>query len=203
MNPKVKISVVYHSGYGHTERVARAVGRGVERSGNVELVMVKVEDIDAHWDDLDQSDAIIMGAPTYMGSLSAQFKTFMDASSRIRYREKRWANKLAAGFTNAGSRSGDKLSSLMQLFLFSAQHHMNWVNLGLPPGHNSTTTTEDVLNRHSFWIGVGTQSDLDAPPELAPPPADLRTAEFLGERVTRAAREVKAGRTVLGNEQRF
>lgn len=199
MDSKVKIAVVYHSGYGHTAKVAEAVGRGVTEVGNADLVMVKVEEVDKYWEELDASDAIIMGAPTYMGSLSAQFKTFMDASSRIRYREKRWANKLAAGFTNAASRSGDKLSSLMQLILFAGQHHMNWVNLGLPPGHNATYTTEDVLNRHSFWIGVGTQADIDSPPEVAPPPADLKTAEFLGARVTQLAREVKVGRQSLSS----
>jgi hypothetical protein len=37
---------------------------------------------------------------TYMGSLSAPFKAFMEATSHLEYAEKRWAGKIAAGFTN-------------------------------------------------------------------------------------------------------
>ena len=45
-----------------------------------------------------------------------------------------WKDKIAAGFTNSGSRSGDKLATLIQLALFAARHGMHWINLGLPPG---------------------------------------------------------------------
>jgi len=75
-----------------------------------------------------------------------------------------WKDKIAAGFTNSGSRSGDKLATLIQLALFAAQHGMHWVNLGLPPANHSTAGSENDLNRLGFWLGAGAQSNTDQGP---------------------------------------
>jgi hypothetical protein len=51
-----------------------------------------------------------------MASVSAPFKAFMDATSNeVMAKGFAWKDKIAAGFTNSGSRSGDKLASLIQL----------------------------------------------------------------------------------------
>ena len=75
------VVVVYHSGYGHTQRMAQAVAQGAD----AELLV-----IDAQgelplggWEALNAADAIIMGSPTYMGNVSWQFKRFADASSKV------------------------------------------------------------------------------------------------------------------------
>ncbi|MDB6141555.1 MAG: flavodoxin family protein [Pseudomonas sp.] len=84
----IKVAVVYHSGYGHTVKVAEAVARGASSIAGVEVQLVKAEDAHLKWSLLDDADAdadadaIIMGTPTYMGSLSAPFKAFMDATSQ-------------------------------------------------------------------------------------------------------------------------
>ena len=104
--------------------------------------------------------------------------------------------KLAAGFTNSGARSGDKLSTLIQLSLFAAQHGMHWINLGLPPANNSSKGSTDDRNRLGIWLGAGAQSNVDQGPDLAPPQSDLDTAKFLGRRVAEAARQFAWGRVV-------
>jgi hypothetical protein len=96
-----------------------------------------------------------------MGSLSAPFKAFMDATSHLQYVEKRWAGKIAAGFSNGASRGGDKQNSLVQLMTFAAQHQMHWVNLGLNYGNNRSYTNEDILNRDSYTLGMAGQADMD------------------------------------------
>lgn len=194
----VRVAVVYHSGYGHTEKQAEAVARGAGGTPDTKCVLIKVEEIDEYWGVLEAADAIIFGCPTYMGSASAQFKMFMDATSNKVFLKARWKDKLAAGFTNSASRSGDKLATLQQLAIFAAQHGMNWVNLGLHAGHNMSTTTEDTLNRHGFYIGAGAQSDADASAEDGAKPADLKTSEHLGARVAAVARQLAAGRRALG-----
>jgi NAD(P)H dehydrogenase (quinone) len=193
-----KVVIVYHSGYGHTLKVAEAVARGAAAIAGVEVAMIKAEDAPQDWELLDGADAIIMGAPTYMGSLSAPFKAFMDATSHLQYVEKRWANKVAAGFTNGASRGGDKQNSFVQLMTFAAQHQMHWVNLGLNYGNNRSYTDEDILNRDSYTLGMAAQSNMDESGETAPPQSDIRTAEFLGRRVAEVTQELVAGRAVLG-----
>ncbi|SFB87269.1 NADPH-dependent FMN reductase [Massilia yuzhufengensis] len=103
--PIVRIAVVFHSGYGHTERFAQAVAQGAEEAG-AQVLLASVEHIDQHWDALERADAIIFGCPTYMGSASAPFKQFMDDSSHRAFAGQKWHNKLAAGFTTAASRAG-------------------------------------------------------------------------------------------------
>jgi len=198
----VKVAVVYHSGYGHTVKVAEAVARGAAGVEGAEVELIEAGVAPQRWQTLDDADAIIMGAPTYMGSLSAPFKAFMDDSSHLQYAEKRWANKIAAGFTNGASRGGDKQNSLIQLMTFAAQHQMHWVNLGLNYGNNRSVTNEEILNRDAYTLGMAAQADMDQGGDVAPPASDLRTAEHLGRRVAEVAQELVAGRAALGRAVR-
>jgi NAD(P)H dehydrogenase (quinone) len=198
MSVPIKVVVVYHSGYGHTVKIAEAVAKGAAMVEGAIVSLIEAEEAPTRWDILDGADAIIMGAPTYMGSLSAPFKAFMDATSHRQYVQKRWANKVAAGFTNGASRGGDKQNSLVQLMTFAAQHQMHWVNLGLNYGNNRSFTNEDILNRDSYTLGMAGQANMDQSGDLAPPASDIRTAEFLGRRVAEVAQELVAGRATPG-----
>ncbi len=195
-----RIAIVYHSGYGHTRRQAEAVKSGVEQVEGAEALLLTVEEAQTRWDDLAVAEAIIFGTPTYMAGVSAPFKVFQDASSRAAMAKGfAWKNKIAAGFTNSGSRSGDKLATLIQIALFAAQHGMHWVNLGLPPANNSSTGSEEELNRLGFWLGAGAQSNVDQGPEAAPPESDLATARHLGRRVAEVTLQFVRGRAETRN----
>jgi multimeric flavodoxin WrbA len=112
------VVVVYHSGYGHTRVMAEAVAAGVERHLGSTCQLIPVEEVDGHWERLHNADAIIFGAPTYMGSASAAFKAFMEATAAF-YLAQPWRDKLAAGFTNSGCLCGDKLNTLLQMAVFA------------------------------------------------------------------------------------
>jgi NAD(P)H dehydrogenase (quinone) len=152
---------------------------------------VRVHDVarldDALWASLQRADAIVFGAPTYMGSPSAAFKAFAEATSKVWANGMGWRDKLAAGFTNSGAISGDKLNSLVDLAVLAAQHGMLWVGLDLYPGWASSTASRDDLNRLGSWLGAMTQANTDQGPDQAPPASDLATAEHLGRRVAAAA----------------
>lgn len=166
------LAIVYHSPYGHTAKVAAFIAQGAMKL-QLTVNSMSIEQID--WDILDQADAIVLGSPTYMGSVSGPFKMFMDSSSK-RWKNRDWQGKLAAGFTNSGGLSGDKLSVLQQINLFAMQHGMLWTGLPLM----STGHTENDLNRLSSSLGLMTQSD-NAPIEITPPQGDLDTAIWFGE----------------------
>ncbi len=192
MTESPKIAVVYHSGYGHTEVIANAVQRGAEEAG-ADAAIIKVgqdgEISDNGWQLLDSADAIIFGAPTYMGSASGPFKTFMDATSRPWFAQK-WKDKLAGGFTVSGSFSGDKLSTLQQFVILAAQHGMVWVSQGVL-GAQSTSIDhqrgEDQINRLGSYIGVMAQAE-NKGTDVTPPSGDVKSAELYGARITDAAK---------------
>jgi len=193
--PFARIAIVFHSGWGHTARLAEAVGTGVGEVEGAEALLMTVEEAQTRWDDLASADAIIFGSPTYMGNVSAAFKAFQEASSKaVMAKGFAWKNKIAAGFTNSGARAGDKLATLVQIALFAAQHGMHWVNLDLPPANNSTKGSEDDLNRLGFWLGAAAQSNTDQGPDLTPPESDLLTARHLGRRVAQVTLQFVRGR---------
>ncbi|MFV5490080.1 flavodoxin family protein [Acinetobacter sp. ASP199] len=168
------LAIVYHSPYGHTAKVAHYIEQGAQQAG-VQVALMNVEQVD--WDVLDAADAIIFGCPTYMGSISAAMKLFMEQSSK-RWLARAWEGKLAAAFTNGGGLSGDKLAVLQQINLFAMQHGMLWAGLPLMPTGRSVTD----LNRMSSFLGLMTQSD-NAPVDVTPPEGDLQTAVLFGEHV--------------------
>lgn len=184
-----KVCVVYHSGFGHTQRVAEAVISGLESVEGTDCQLISATELgedSPNWDVLDAADAIIFGTPTYMGNVSAEMKRFMEQSSG-RWMEMKWADKLAAGFTNSGSQNGDKQNTLITLAIFAAQHGMLWINLNLAPGNNNSSGSIEDLNRLGSSLGAMAQSNIDEGPDVAPLQSDLRTAEHLGERVAKCA----------------
>ncbi|TDC65947.1 flavodoxin family protein [Micromonospora sp. KC207] len=192
-----RVAIAYHSGYGHTARQAQAVESGAASVPGVSATLCNVAVLDeALWQTLADAEAIIFGTPTYMGSQSAVFQSFAEASGPVWARQG-WRDKLAAGFTTSAGVSGDKLNTLSSLAVFAAQHGMHWVSLGLPPGWlYSTTGGVEDLNRLGGFLGAMAQAPSDVGPDDAPATADLRTAEHLGRRVAQVAVELRHGRLV-------
>ncbi|MEV6025132.1 flavodoxin family protein [Streptomyces sp. NPDC052036] len=186
------VAIAYHSGHGHTAVLAEAVREGAAEAG-AQVHLIKVDEItDEQWAALDGSDAIIFGSPTYMGTASAPFHGFAEASSK-RWFTQEWNDKLAAGFTNSGSKSGDKLHTLQFFQILAAQHGMNWISLGLHPGWNNSAGSEHDLNRLGVFLGAAAQTNVDEGPEGVHK-ADVETARHLGRRVAETARLFALGR---------
>jgi len=143
--------------------------------------------------EIDAADAVIFGTPTYMGGASSRFRAFAEFTSKKWYGQE-WKDKIAAGFTNSASQSGDKLATLASLQVFAAQHGMLWVGLDLLPGNNSSKGSVEDLNRLGSFVGLMTQANADQSAEMAPPDADHRTAEHFGRRVAEATRRWVRGK---------
>ncbi|MGW4870860.1 flavodoxin family protein [Streptomyces chartreusis] len=189
------VSIAYHSGFGHTAVIAEAVRAGAVEAG-AEVHLIRVDEItEEQWAILDASDAIVFGSPTYMGTASGAFHVFAEATSK-RWAERAWTDKLAAGFTNSASKSGDKLHTLQFFQILAAQLGMHWVNLGLLPGWNSSAGSEHDINRLGFFAGAAAQTNADQGPD-AVHKADVATAEHLGRRVTETARTFALGRAAI------
>jgi multimeric flavodoxin WrbA len=182
-----KVAVVFHSGYGHTLRMAQAVAEGA----GAELVPIDAEGNlpEGGWDKLNAAKAIIMGSPTYMGTVSWQFKKFADASSKPWFTQA-WKDKVFAGFTNSATMNGDKLSTLHYLFTLAMQHSGIWVGTGMMPS-NAKAAQRNDLNFVGSFSGAMAQSPSDSSPaEMAQ--GDLDTAKQFGQRVAKVAANLQA-----------
>jgi NAD(P)H dehydrogenase (quinone) len=188
----IKVAIVYHSGYGHTKKQAEAVHVGaLSADAHSELIAIDAEGniSEAAWNSLNAADAIVFGSPTYMGTVSWQFKKFADASSKAWFSQT-WKDKLAAGFTNSASMNGDKLSTIHYMTTLAMQHSMLWVGTGMMPSNKKEAQRNDVNFLGSF-AGLMAQSPSDSSPEEGPLAGDLETARLFGKRVVEAARRIR------------
>lgn len=173
-----KVAVVYFSGYGHTKAIAQTFAEVADAT----LVEINQDgELDqAGWDSLNAADAIVFGAPTYMGSAPWQFKKFADASSKVWF-VRGWQDKVFAGFTNSASLNGDKQNTLIQFQTLASQHGGIWISLGLLPSNTKSSTREDVNNLGGS-VGLLVQSPSDAGADEIPK-GDLETAKAFAQRV--------------------
>ena len=163
------VSIIHFSGSGHTTKLAEAVTKGAASVAGVKTSLIAIggDDIvkgryqnDAVFAQLDASDAIIFGSPTYMGGVSADFAKFKDWTSK-KWMARAWQDKLAAGFTASASWGGDKQNTLYQLLTLAQQQGMVWIGLGLAPGYNHSKGSPDDLNRTGASLGVMAQANAD------------------------------------------
>lgn len=181
-----RVAVVFHSGYGHTLRMAQAVADGA----GAELVPI---DADGNlpaggWEVLAAADAIIMGSPTYMGSVSWQFKKFADASSKPWYVQA-WKDKVMGGFTNSANVNGDKHSTLHYFMTLAMQHGGIWVGTGQNYNNTKASQRSDI-NYLASSAGPMGQTPGDAGADEMNE-GDLETARRFGNRVADIAAKLK------------
>ena len=172
------IVVVYHSGHGHTQRLAQTVAQGAGAT---------LLEIDAQgalpgsaWVQLAAADLIALGSPSYMGSASWQFKKFADDSSAARMVQT-WKDKLFAGFTNSGRMSGDKLSTLRYFMTFAMQHSGLWVGTSMMPSNTKAALRNDLKYVGSSSGAMATTPIDAGVDEMVE--GDVETARRFGERL--------------------
>ena len=113
-----RIWIVYHSRTGNTEQMARYVAQGAKAEG-AEVVSKPVED--TQLEELLQADGIVMGSPTYYGTMAAELKAFLDES--VKYHGK-WAGKVGGAFASCGALGGGSETTVLDILKAMLVHGM-------------------------------------------------------------------------------
>lgn len=194
-----RLMIVYHSTYGHTKLQAEAVHRGASGVDGIKTDIMTASEAIENIDILDNADAIIFGTATYMGNIASDMKKFMEASVK-KWFAGAWKNKIAGGFSNSSSFSGDKLNTLQGIVVFAMQHGMIWVGTGMFPAQNNMDAMNSIVgpgpethNRVGSFIGPMSASFQVDPPG-APSKGDIETAELYGKRVAEITLQFVKGR---------
>lgn len=107
----MKISIVYVSQTGNTEAVAEYIQDGI--LAKYPFIQVKLMDIRENEMDmefLEQSNAVIFGAPVYFTSMSWELKKWFDHSFKVNLN-----GKLGAAFVTAQSPAGGTDTAIMEI----------------------------------------------------------------------------------------
>lgn len=128
----MKISIIYSSRTGKTERVAHLIEEGVKRVEGIEVKSMNLDKLDK--DFINASDGIIFGTPTYYANISWEMKKWIDESN-----EYNLEGKLGAAFATANSIAGGAdvalLTIINHLMVKGMMVYSGGVAFGKPKTH--------------------------------------------------------------------
>ncbi len=179
-----RLAVVHHSAHGHTAHIAEHVAAGARRVVGIDVQVLEAGDLAGAPETLCAFDGFVFGSPTYLGGVSATFKSFMDSTGGL-WKRQRLKGRLAAAFTVSSLPAGDKQSTLLSMFVFAMQHGMIWVGNAILPEQHRGVPYDEAANRLGSWSGLMAQAEHSAPAD-AFPPGDVKTARMFGGNVAAA-----------------
>lgn len=197
-----KVLVLYYSAYGHIETMAKAVAEGA-RSQGAEVTVKRVpelvpEDVAraSHYKldqdapiatvaELENYDAIIVGAGTRFGVVASQMRNFWDQTGGL-WAQGKLVGKIGSVFTSSATQHGGQESTVLT-FIPTLLHHGMAV-VGLPYAFAGQMGVSEVMGGSPY--GASTITDGDG--SRQPSAVELDGARFQGAHVAKLAAKLAA-----------
>ncbi|HTO41359.1 MAG TPA: NAD(P)H:quinone oxidoreductase [Rhizomicrobium sp.] len=192
-----KVLVLYHSVYGHVEKMAEAVAQGARDAGaTVDIKRVPElvpEDVAkaAHFKldqkapiatvgDLANYDAIIVGAGTRFGRMPSQMASFLDQAGGL------WAKgalhgKVGGAFTSTATQHGGNETTLFSII--TNLLHFGMVIVGLDYGHAGQMTLDEITGGSPY----GATTIAGGNGARQPSENELQGARYQGRKIAETA----------------
>ena len=113
-----KAIVIYYSQTGNTKKMAESVIEGLKKEG-LEAVIKDAKDTEAS--ELLKYDAIIIGSPTYYGSMAAEIKKLLDDSVAF---HGQLNGKVGAAFASSANIGGGNETTILDILNAMLIHGM-------------------------------------------------------------------------------
>ncbi|MBU4345701.1 MAG: flavodoxin domain-containing protein [Candidatus Omnitrophica bacterium] len=104
-----KVLVIYYSQTGNTKKMAGSVIEGIKKEG-IEALIKDVKDVQV--DELLKYDAIVIGSPTYYGTMAAEIKKLLDESVKF---HGRLDGKIGAAFASSANVGGGNETTVLDI----------------------------------------------------------------------------------------
>jgi NAD(P)H dehydrogenase (quinone) len=174
-----QILVAYYSLTGNTEKMAEGVVEGIKRVRGATVSLKKVDEVTK--EDLQASDGIILGCPTYYGTIPGKMKVVIDDWSwkfKVDF-----TDKVGGAFSTGGGQAGGKEFVVVSLVMFMLNNRM----LVAGPLYSNDRTG-------SVWGEVGAAA-MTGPLDPGVGEGELDSARRLGARVAHLAARLKSSGT--------
>jgi NAD(P)H dehydrogenase (quinone) len=198
-----KILVLYHSLYGHIERMAQAEAEGAREVAGAEVAIKRVpelmsdEAVRAAGGKLGQSapvavpgelgdyDAIIFGTPTRYGNMSGQMRNFLDQTGSL-WMSGALVGKVGSVFTSSATQHGGQESTI--LTFHPTLLHLGMVVVGLPYSEQRQMGLDEIKGGSPY----GASTIAGAQGERSPSEQELEMARSQGRHVAALATKLRA-----------
>lgn len=196
-----KILVLYHSTYGHIERMAEAVAEGARQVDGAVVDIKRVpetvpEDLARNSGyKLDQAapiatvaeladyDAIVIGAGTRFGTAASQMRAFLDQTGGL-WAQGKLVGKVGGAFSASATQHGGQettFSGLHNYFL-----HQGMVVVGLPYAFAGQMNMDEITGGSPYGATTLTKGD----GSRMPSENELDGARFQGKHIAEIAKKL-------------
>lgn len=196
-----RILVLYHSTYGHIEKMAEAVAEGARQVEGAVVDIKRVpelvpEDLAkasgykldqaapiAKVEDLADYDAIILGAGTRYGTAASQMRNFLDQTGGL-WAKGAFTGKVGAAFTSTATQHGGQevtLIGMIQTLL-----HFGMTVVGLPYAWTGQMTLDEITGGSPYGATTITGGD----GSRMPSDNELDGARWQGRHVAEVAKKL-------------
>jgi NAD(P)H dehydrogenase (quinone) len=195
-----KVLVLYHSAYGHIEKMAEAVAEGAREAG-AEVDIKRVPELvpeeiarKSHFkldqkapiariEDLGNYDAIVIGVGTRFGRMASQMSNFLDQAGGL------WAKgalhgKVGGAFTSTATQHGGQETTLFSVI--TNLLHFGMVIVGLDYGHAGQMTLDEITGGSPY--GATTIAGGDG--SRQPSANELVGARYQGRKIAETAKKL-------------
>lgn len=196
---------MFYSMYGHTYRMAEAVGAGTREVADTEVVLYQVPELVpdnvleksgakaaraafarvpvAKPEQLADADAIIFGTPTRFGNMCAQMRNFLDQTDAL------WMNggligKVGSVFTSTASQHGGQETTITSFH--TTLLHQGMVIVGVPYSEQRLLNMDEVSGGTPYGASTITRGDGSRQPSEN----ELAIARFQGKHVAQIAKRL-------------
>ncbi|MCX7926787.1 MAG: flavodoxin domain-containing protein [Candidatus Omnitrophica bacterium] len=113
-----KIIIIYYSQTGNTKKMAQTIAEGIKKE-NLEVEVKEVDEVKAQ--QLLDYDAIIVGSPTYYGTMAYQIKKLFDESVRF---HGKLDGKVGGAFASSANIGGGNETTILDILNAMLIHGM-------------------------------------------------------------------------------
>ena len=196
-----KVLVLYHSTYGHIEKMAEAIAEGARQVDGAQVDIKRVPELVpeelakksgykldqaapiATIDELSGYDAIIIGAGTRFGTAASQLRNFLDQTGGL-WASGAFTGKVGSAFTSTASQHGGQETTLIGMIQTLLHHGM--VVAGLPYAWQGQLRLDEVTGGSPYGATTITGGD----GSRMPSDNELEGARWQGRYVAETAKKL-------------
>ncbi len=198
-----RVLVLYHSTYGHIETMAEAVAEGARSVEGVQVDIKRVPDLVpedlaiksgykmdqkapiATVADLENYDAVIVGAGTRFGTAASQMRNFLDQTGGV-WMKGALVGKVGGAFTSTATQHGGQETTLIGLIQTLLHHGM--VIAGLPYAWAGQSRIDEITGGSPYGATTITGGDGSRQPSEN----ELEGARWQGRYIAETAKKLAA-----------
>lgn len=115
----LKVLIIYYSRSGNTKNMAELIAEGVKAEKDVEVEVKAVQE--TRVEELIEADGIVIGSPTYYGTMASEVKKFIDDSVKF---HGRLEGKIGGAFSSSANIAGGNETTIMDILKSLLIHGM-------------------------------------------------------------------------------